>query len=195
MANTNAPFGFAYAGRLDGSPPNAGLMLRQIAYDNNTKIYFGDPVTSLTTGYIAQSSAGTTQIAGVFAGCRYISATTGQLINSMYWPGSGNASSGTAFAKVIVDPLATFLCQATSTAITLADIDANVQFTIGTGSTVTGLSAATVDTPATTNTLPFRVISLRQAPPGANGTDATTSYNQVFVTFNLQDFKSPLGIS
>lgn len=191
MANTNAPFGFRYVGRLDGSAPNAGVATRQIAYDNTTKIFYGDPVTSLGTGYVAQSAAGTTQIAGIFIGCQYTSASQSRLVHSTYWVGA-DAVAGSVTALVIVDPFAVFEVQATSTALTLADIDANVQFTIGTGSTLTGLSAATVDTPGTTVTLPFRIVGLSTTL--GNGGDAATSYNRVLVNFNYVDGKSTLGI-
>lgn len=193
MANTNAPFGFKYVGRLDGSPPNAGVSQRQIAYDNSTAFYYGDPVVSLGTGYIAQATAGTTQIAGIFIGCMYYSSAQSKIVHSMYWPGSGNATTGTATALVITDPLALFEVQATSTALTIADIDSNLQFTIGTGSTVTGLSAATVDTPGTTVTLPFRMIGLSTTL--GNGGDSASSYNRVIVNFNYVDAKSTLGIN
>jgi len=191
MANTNAAFGFRWVARTDGSPPNAGLAQRQIAYDNATKIYWGDPVVSLGTGYVAQASPGTTQIAGIFYGCTYLSASQNRLTHSPYWPGS-DAVQGSVTCLLCTDPQAVFLVQATSGPLTLADIDANVQFTIGTGSTLTGNSAATVDTPAVTATLPFRLIGLSSTL--GNGGDATTAYNQVFVTFNNVDLKSLTGI-
>jgi hypothetical protein len=191
MANTNAPNGFRWVGRVDGSPPNVGLAQRQIAYDNTTKIFWGDPVVSLGTGYVAQAAAGTTQIAGVFYGCQYLSASQNRLTHSPYWPGA-DAVQGSITCLICTDPLAVFLVQATAGPLTIADIDANVQFTLGAGNTLTGFSTATVDTPAVTATLPFRITGLSTTL--ANGGDATTAYNQVFVTFNNVDFKSLTGI-
>lgn len=194
MANTNAPNGFTFAYNIDGRTQNASQAVRQILYSDTTAIYFGDPVTSQTSGYIAQSAAGTTQIAGIFVGCKYFSASVGKTIWSMYWPGVAIASTLTVEAYIINDPSAVFEVQAGGTAIGIADIAATVQFNLGTGNTSTGLSGAYVESANTTNTLPFKVVALKTAPPGANGTDSTSAYNRLYVTFNNQDFKVPLGI-
>ncbi len=66
---------------------------------------------------------------------------------------------------------------------------------LGTGNALSGQSGAYVESPAATNTLPFRVIGLVTSPPGLNGTDSTTGYNDILVTFNYQDFKSLDGIN
>ena len=87
-----------------------------------------------------------------------------------------------------------FLVQAGGTAIGFADIDANVQFNLGTGNALTQLSGAYVESANTTNTLPFRVVALADSPPGVNGSDSTSAYNNLYVTFNNQDFKSLTGI-
>jgi len=53
------------------------------------------------------------------------------------------------------------------------------------------LSNPSTSSPAT---LPLKIVSLVTAPPGVNGTDQTTAYNNVLVTFNNQIFKSLLTI-
>lgn len=195
MANTNAPFGFSYVGTIDGRTQNAAQAVRQIDPTYATAIYKGDPVTSGTDGYITVSSAGTTQIAGIFLGCSYFSSAVGRTIWSPYWPGVSIGAGNTVTAWICNDPTAVFQVQAGGTAIGLAHIDANVQFNLGTGDALTGRSGAYVESPSDTNTLPFRVVGLYTAPPGANGTDSTSAYNQLFVTFNNQDFKSLTGIN
>jgi len=69
---------------------------------------------------------------------------------------------------------------------------------MGSGNTVTGKSAYTLDVvtnvPAVTTTFPFRIIDLVRDPPGSQGTDLTTPYNWAYVTFNNQDYKSLTGI-
>jgi hypothetical protein len=40
--------------------------------------------------------------------------------------------------------------------------------------------------------LPFTITGFVQDPPGANGTDITTGYNLVKVTFNNQIFRAGL---
>lgn len=198
MANTLAPFGFKHVGYLEGQAPNFAPQPRQIAYNNGTAIYRGDPVVSLGTGYIAQATAGTTQIAGVFDSCTYLSSAQGRQVWSNYWPGSDVASGQVVTAYVITSPQAVFLAQSNGTAIGLADVGANVNFAIGTGSSIGGgFSGATIDqtTIATTNTLPFRIYQLAASPAYlGNGSDSSTSYNYALVTFNNQDFKSLTGI-
>ena len=181
MANTNAPFGFRqYAG--NGSAPTYEQNVRKIKSDNTTAIYFGDPVSNLNTGYITRATAGTAQISGIFAGCKYLSTSQKRTVWSNYWPGSDAAADVEAY--IIDDPNAQFLVQAGGTAIGLADMGLNIQFNLGTGNANTGISGAFVESPAVTATLPFRIIGFDVDPPGSNGTDITSAYNYVIVAFN-----------
>ena len=62
---------------------------------------------------------------------------------------------------------------------------------------MSGISNVALDivtAPAVTATLPFRILDFIREPPGVNGTDITTAYPWVFVTFNNQDFKTLTGI-
>lgn len=182
MANTNAPFGFRqYQGT--GSAPTYEQVAMTIASNDTTAIYFGDPVVPLNTCYITQASSNSVQIAGIFVGCKYLSTSQKRTVWSNYWPGSDN--NGTVEAYVVNDPNAKFLAQTDSTGAAQGDVNANVGFAIGTGNTATGISGAYVDisTVNTTNTLPFRIISLVTNPPGSAGT-ASGAYNWVVVAFN-----------
>lgn len=196
MSNTNAPNGFTYFGRLEGGSPTAGLSTRLVASTDTTAMGQGDPVTSLGTGYITRSTAGTTQIDGVVNGFEYISTALGRKVYTNYWAGSGAA--GDVTAHIYTDPQAVFAVQASSTAFVFADIGANANFSIGTPNATTGFSGASLDqsTTDTTNTLPFRIVGLLSdaAPPGASGTDNTSAYNRVLVTANNWDRKSLTGI-
>jgi hypothetical protein len=49
-----------------------------------------------------------------------------------------------------------------------------------------------ITTPATTSTLPFTIVGFVQDPSGSNGTDITTAYNYVLVTFNNEIFRAGL---
>jgi hypothetical protein len=182
MPNTNAPFGFRqYSGT--GSAPTYEQNVRKIASNNTTAIFFGDAVIPLNTGYIAQATASTVQLAGIFAGCKYLSTSQKRTVWSNYWPGAD--ATGDVEAYVIDDPNAKFLVQAGGTAVTLADIGNNIQINASTaGNTATGISSMFVESVNTTVTLPFKVVGLVQEPPGANGTDATSAYNQIIVQFN-----------
>ena len=195
MPNTQAPFGFQqWSG--NGATPTYEQTTRLIASNNATAIFNGDPVVSLSTGYITRATAGTTQIAGIFVGCKFLSTSQKRTIWLPYWPGSDAASDIEAY--VIADPNAKFKVQAggSSTPITLAAVNNNINFGLGTGNTSTGNSGAFADqtTINTTTTLPFRITQLLTDPPGWNGSDATTGYNYVIVAFNWMDAKSTTGI-
>lgn len=187
MANTNAPFGFRqYQGT--GSAPTYEQVPVRIAY-NATNIFFGDPVQPDGSGYVVQGSPGTTQIAGIFVGCQYLSVSQKRTVWSNYWPGSDVASNQVVTGYIVNDPNAKFVAQvggSSSVGAAATDINANVQFAIGTGNTATGISGAYVDisvTPTTTDTLPFRIVDLVTQPPGAPGTESG-AYNYVVVAFN-----------
>ena len=203
MANIDAPFGFRqYKGT--GSAPTYEQNTRKIASDNTTKIFFGDAVIPLTTGYISQAAAaGTIRIEGIFAGCKYTSTSQKRTVWSNYWGGAD--ATGDVEAYVIDDPNAQFIVQSqdgTGTSpITFANIGEYINLIPGTGNTSTGISAMTVDqdTLGTTVTLPFRIVGLVESPPGANGTDITSEFNQVIVAFNNASTRTngagPLGIA
>jgi len=185
MANTNAPFGFKqYQGT--GSAPTYEQVAMTIASNYATAIYFGDPVQPVVgtaTGYIrVYNTAGTAACAGIFAGCKYLSVSQKRTVWSNYWPGSD--ANGDVTAYVINDPNAKFLVQAGGTNVGFSKIGQNIQVNLGTGNANSGISGAYVESPATTATLPFRVVDVVTQPPGANGTDATAAYNLVIVQFN-----------
>jgi hypothetical protein len=193
MANTNAPFGFRqYSGT--GSAPTYEQVAVRVAY-NASAIYYGDPVLPDANGFVVVGAPGTTQIAGIFQGCKYLSVSQKRTVWSNYWPGSDVASNQVVEGYIINDPNAKFVVQTGATGATNADINANVNFVIGTGNAATGISGASVDitTAAVTATLPFRVLSLDTDPPGTPGTDAG-AYNYVIVSFNNVSTKQLTGI-
>jgi len=192
MANSNAPFGFRqWSGT--GSAPTYEQVAVPLQY-NAGAIYFGDPVVALADGTYAQASSNSAAngVGGIFAGCKYLSVSQKRTVWSNYWPGSDVASGNYVEAYIVNDPNAKFVVQSDSTGITLAGLNANIGFAIGSGNTANGISGAYVDSSTlnTTNTLPFRVISLVLDPPGSNGTQtvaggyASGAYNWVVVAFN-----------
>jgi hypothetical protein len=195
MANIQAAFGFQHVGDVGGASANFPHSRRKIASNNATAIYRGDPVVGLTTGYIGQASAGTTQIAGIFAGCEYISTSQGKKVFSPYWPGSDATGDVTAF--VVDAPNSLFLAASNGSPFVLADIGSGVNFAVGTGNTANGISGATLDQSSlnTTNTLPFKIVRLFSDTGIGNGADNTTNYNWAYATFNNETFKQLLGIA
>lgn len=192
MANTNAPYGFRqYQGT--GSAPTYEQVAVLIAAADTTKVYFGDPVVPLNTGYVAQASSNSVQIAGIFVGCQYLSVSQKRTVWSNYWPGADNNGDVTAY--IVNDPNAKFVAQTDATGAVQGDVNANVGFAIGTGNQSNGISGAYVDmsTKNTTATLPFRIVSLVTQPPGAPGTEAG-AYNTVIVAFNNVSTKQLLSV-
>jgi hypothetical protein len=194
MANVLAPFGFQPTGTVSGAAPNFRLSRRYIASTYSTAIFTGDVVSNVSggaSGYIQLYAATTTAVAGVFWGCKYLSTSQGRTVWSRYYPGSDAASDVTAY--VIDNPDATFMVQSTyaTAALGLSAIQQNVTVVAGTpvGNTYTGGSTEGVGATATTSTYPFTVVDLVTAPTGQNGTDLTTPYNYVIVTFNQESFK------
>ncbi|MGI9142667.1 MAG: hypothetical protein ACR2IJ_05705, partial [Fluviibacter sp.] len=192
MANTNSPYGFRqYQGT--GSAPTYEQVSVLIAAADTTKVYFGDPVVPLNTGYVAQASSNSVQIAGIFVGCKYLSVSQKRTVWSNYWPGADNNGDVTAY--IVNDPNAKFIAQTDATGAVQGDVNANVGFAIGTGNQANGISGAYVDmsTVNTTATLPFRIVSLVTQPPGAPGTEAG-AYNTVIVAFNNVSTKQLLSV-
>lgn len=185
MANTFTPFGFSQF-RGTGSSPTYEQVTMLISAANATPIYAGDavvPVVGSTTGYIAQATAGTTPLAGIFVGCKYTSISQKKTVWSNYWPGSD--ANGDVEAYVVNDPNAQFLVATnTGAAVALASTGKNVQLAAGTGNTATGISGMYIGSVGTTATFPFRIVSLYTSPVAPNGADSTTQYNWVIVAFN-----------
>lgn len=209
MANTLAPNGFLqYQGSAGGAPTFA-QSVRKIASGNTTPIFTGDPVTpvvSTANGYITQAVAGTTVIAGIFVGCKYLSTSQKRTTWSSYWPGSD--ATGDVEAYVIDDPAARFIVQTsgsfapitgTATTQTSGIQGQYAQFAYSTtnGNTATGRSTAYLSAVNTTVTLPFIVVDY--AVSFGNGGDPTTQYCNVVVGFNNEVWRSngagPTGIS
>lgn len=212
MTNTNAPFGFSQYFGGSGGVPTFNQSVRRIKSDNATAIYSGDPVMpviSTATGYITQGAAGTTVLAGIFVGCKYLSTSQKRTVWSNYWPGSD--ATGDVEAYVIDDPNAQFVAMGNSTTfnitgsattMTSSVIGQYAQFAIGTGSTSTGRSGAYLDSVNTTATFPFIVRGLIGLGPDYNvgpGSDPASAYNWVVVGFNNEWMRNngagPTGIS
>jgi hypothetical protein len=196
--NTAAFFGFAQRSGT-GSAPTYEQVLGLCDF-NTAAIFFGDPIFRLTAdGTLAGATTGpgpgTTALAGIFVGCRYLSVAQKKPTWSNYWPGSDVASTNSVDVYYVNDPNAQFLAQvggSTTVGLTAAQVGANVQFAYGTGNTANGISGAYIDitvTPAVTSTLPFRFVRLITDPPGQNGTNAG-QYNLAQVAFNNVETKN-----
>lgn len=197
VTNTNAAFGFSLWGGNGPAAPTMGFANPSwLAVYNAAAMYYGDPLKMGSDGYVVPWTAGTNvaQLVGIFRGCTYLSTGQGRVISNNYWPGSDVASGN--YVQLLVDPImrvanSLFLAQATSTVFTQADVGANCDVSMGTGSTLTGISGATLDrsTIGTTATLPFTIMGLYGqnlfgGTTGVDHSDPTASYNWVIVSSN-----------
>lgn len=210
MANLQGPFGFSQSGTASG-PPNFARQGSPTAYKIKstyaTAIFYGDAVRlwiagdtgTSALGYVIQWTAAdgsaTKQVAGIFMGCEYYSTSQRKAVWNNYWPGSD--ATGDVTAYVCDDPNAQFLVQANSGPIdkTYLGFGCDIAST-PLGNTTTGISTMSITTPsaASAATLPFKVVNIESSPPGANGTDSTTAYNNIIVAFNNQIYKTQTGV-
>ena len=195
----SAPYGLKPI-NLIGGQVFAGAT-RQLVIANTTgtgygtSIFYGDLV-KLVSGGTIEKDAGTSTATpvGVFLGCQYTSAVTGQLTFSQYYPASLAVKSGsTILAFVADDPDQLF--KVVLVAGTTADgngltpaflgrtvIGSNAALVQNTGSTTTGDSKVGIYTAAgatTTDTLPIRIIDV--VPDTAN---SSGNFCEVIVKWN-----------
>ena len=203
MANTNAPYGFRqYQG--NGSAPTYGQIAVAITAGANA-IYYGDPVTAQSDGSVARSaSTGATPaalgIAGIFQGCKYLSAVAKRTVWSNYYPGGSDPQTGTIEAYIVNDPNSRFVAQTDGTGLALSDVNSTIGFVIGSGNTANGLSGAYLDT-TTLNTstynvyAPFIVVGIITDPPGSQGTLSNGQpYDWAIVAFNNVNTRNFTGV-
>jgi hypothetical protein len=199
--SVSAPYGLKPI-NLIGGQVFAGAT-RQIVIANSTgtgygtSIFYGDVVKLASTGTL-QVDAGTTTATpvGVFMGCQYISAVTGQLTFSQYYPASLAVKSGTDILAFVADDPDQLFKAVLVTGTTADDttsgllptylgrtvIGSNAQLVQNTGSTVTGDSKVGIYSAAgatTTATLPIRIIDV--VPDTAN---SSGNFVEVIVKWN-----------
>jgi len=202
MANSNGAFGLRPYGMLGSAPNSTGLTEYRIASTNTNKIYKGMAVIPTADGVIDDLQAaagGTVSILGVFNGCEYVSSTTGEVVFSNYWPGSGADSNYPVKAFVYDNPNQLFTI-ATSNVVAAANTEAevraavfaNIQLANGnSGDDTTGLSSATadLDTIATTAAHALRIVGVMDQ---AENSDFTVAGIPLIVRIN-NHFNAPNG--
>ena len=209
MANVSGPFGFLQIGTASG-PPNFARAGSPNPYKIKagfvTAVYYGDAVrmwvagddSSSSAGYITpwvvgDGSAATKILAGIFTGCSYYSTSQKKTVYNNYYPGSD--ATGDVDCYVVNDPNSQWMVQGGAAALGIATLGQTIDIAATpVGNTTTGQSGMSVVTPTTTVTLPFKIVNLVTSPPGVNGRDITTGYNNVVVAFNNQQYKALLGV-
>ena len=197
----SAPYGLKPI-NLIGGQVFAGAT-RQIVIANtsgtgyNTNIFYGDVVKLASSGTIQVDSGTTTATpVGVFLGCQYVSAVTGQTTFSQYYPASLAVKTGSDILAFVADDPDQLYKAVLVTGTTADDttsgllpaylgrtvIGSNAQLVQNAGSTVTGDSKVGIYTAAgatTTATLPIRIIDV--VPDTAN---SSGNFVEVIVKWN-----------
>ena len=210
MANVSGPFGFFQVGTASG-PPNFARAGSPSQYKIKagfvTSIFFGDAVRMWVSGDDSSGAAGyitpwvvgdgagsaTKILVGIFTGCEYQSTSQKRAVWNNYYPGSDAAGDVTAY--IVDDPMSQWMVQGGATALGASTIGQTVDIAATpVGNTTTGISGMSIVSPGTTVTYPFKIVNMVTSPPGVNGRDVTTGYNNVVVAFNNQQYKALLGV-
>jgi len=190
MATSATPYGARPIGTLSASGSWSGKVRHlPIGSTYGTAIFNGDFVKLVADGEIEKDSGTTALTAvGIFVGCSYTPSTTNQKTFNTQWPASTTATD--AMAYVIDDPHVVFQMQADGIMNT-TDRGLNVAVIQTAGSTAIGKSKNAIDsgtstTPATTATLPLRVLDFVDGPKSLppKGTTDSDAYPDVVVKFN-----------
>lgn len=180
MSSTAAPYGLRPVGVMGSTAFTHKVRVLKITDSYATSIFYGDVVKIVATGTVEKDvGTATATPLGVFLGCTYTDPGMLYKVFRQYWPASTVATDN--FAYVLDDPFAVFQIQsAGSQAQTV--IGNNVALVQGAGSTVTGMSAVAAGaSPATTNTLPLKIIDFVYAPDSAPG----DAFTDLLVTWNF----------
>jgi hypothetical protein len=197
MASAATPYGLRPIGASGLSPfgANSARQFRLTA-DNTVAMYLGGPVTMAAgalNGIGANGTAGTPGVniaLGVFMGVQYTDPTLKYTLNAQYVPVSCITAGWTnVLVSVWDDPNALFMIQSDA-AVTQAHLgwNANMNFASSTvpGSSTTGISSVSLDTPVNTDNYMLRVVDLvnqnslfggGQSVPGDAYTDCIVRWN------------------
>jgi hypothetical protein len=164
----SAPYGLKPVNLIGGQVFAGATRMMEIASGYAANIFYGDLVKRISDGTIEKDTGTTTATpVGVFLGVSFTNASTGQIQQQQYYPASTSIKSGTKiFAVVADDPDTLFQVAVVSgttviTGVGITAIGNNATLVQNAGSTTTGDSkVALLDSTATTNTLPIRIIDV-----------------------------------
>jgi hypothetical protein len=174
MANTDRPNGFQPLRYMNGAPYNGAVRRYVIPSTDATATFVGDLVKITSLGDAAEAT-GLMSVAQAAASDSVVGAVVGfePAINPN---GAGpaldvplyRAASTRRVALVADDPNILFVAQedGVSDPIEMIDVGANINFVVGTGSTVSGASAMELDsdTHATTSSLTLKLMGFLNTP-------------------------------
>ena len=195
----SAPYGLKPVNLIGGQVFAGSTRLMQIASGYATNIFYGDLVKRISDGTIEKDTGTTTATpSGVFLGVQFTNQSTGQIQQQQYYPASQAIASGSKiFAVVADDPDTLFQVAVVSgttviTGVGITSIGNNATLVQNAGSTTTGNSAvALLDSTATTNTLPIRIIDVVR-----DTATAADNFPEVIVKINatMHQYNNATGV-
>ena len=195
----SAPYGLKPVNLIGGQVFAGATRLMEIASGYATNIFFGDLVKRISDGTIElDGGTATATPCGVFLGVQFTSGSTGQVQQQQYYPASQAIKSGTKiFAVVADDPDTLFQAAVVSgttviTGVGITSIGNNASLVQNAGSTTTGNSAvAILDSTATTNTRPIRIIDVVR-----DTATAADNFPEVIVKINatMHQYNNSTGV-
>jgi hypothetical protein len=164
----SAPYGLKPVNLIGGQVFAGATRQMEIASGYATSIFYGYLVKRVSDGTIEKDTGTATATpCGVFLGVSFTNSSTGQIQQQQFYPASTSIKSGTKiFAVVADDPDTLFQVAVVSgttviTGVGISAIGNNATLVQNAGSTTTGDSkVALLDSTATTNTLPIRIIDV-----------------------------------
>jgi hypothetical protein len=195
----SAPYGLKPVNLIGGQVFAGSTRLMQIASGYATNIFYGDLVQRVAGGTIEKDVGTTTATpCGIFLGVSFTNSSTGQIQQQQFYPASQAIKSGTQiFAVVADDPDTLFQVAVVSSGTTISGVGItaignNATLVQNAGSTITGNSAvAILDSTATTNTLPIRIIDVVR-----DTATAADNFPEVIVKINatMHQYNNALGV-
>ena len=195
----SAPYGLKPVNLIGGQVFAGATRQMEIASGYATNIFFGDLVKRISDGTIEKDTGTTTATpCGIFLGVSFTNGSTGQIQQQQYYPASTSIKSGTKiFAVVADDPDTLFQVAVVSgttviTGVGITAIGNNATLVQNAGSTTTGDSkVAILDSTATTNTLPIRIIDVVR-----DTATATDNFPEVIVKINatMHQYNNATGV-
>ena len=195
----SAPYGLKPVNLIGGQVFAGATRLMEIASGYATNIFFGDLVKRISDGTIEKDTGTATATpVGVFMGVQFTNGSTGQVQQQQFYPASQSIVSGTKiFAVVADDPDTLFQAAVVSGTTTISgvgitSIGNNASLVQNAGSTTTGNSAvAILDSTATTNTRPIRIIDVVR-----DTATAADNFPEVIVKINatMHQYNNSTGV-
>ena len=195
----SAPYGLKPINLIGGQVYAGQTRLMEIASGYATNIFYGDLVKRVAAGTIEKDTGTTTATpCGVFLGVTFTNSSTGQVQFQQFYPASQAIKSGTKiFAYVADDPDTLFQVAVVSgttviSGVGITAIGNNATLVQNAGSTTTGDSkVAILDSTATTNTLPIRIIDVVR-----DTATAADNFPEVIVKINatMHQYNNSTGV-